>query len=104
MEMRDAKRCRIAAAQMITEVLPVEVLRHVFGQFLGPVLYRYVAGTCCSFRDAYEGAVLDWYSNKTSYESTAVSVSCAELCLCEANSIDQLRHPFCWYYCRRRHR
>ena len=89
----DAKRRRIAyeaSAQCITNTLPEEVLRNIFGTFLGPGHYRYVAGTCRVFWHAYKSAMPEQHNHKTFYRSAAASVPCAALCLRESHSIRQI--------------
>lgn len=60
--------------QCITNILPVEVMSHIFGTFLGHGHYRFVAGTCRVFRGVYAP-----HGNETSYDNAAASVPCAEL-------------------------
>jgi hypothetical protein len=93
-EEPSTKRLRIApeaTAQSITGILPNDVLRDVLGKFLGPGHRRYVAGTCRVFRNAYESAMRDEHRHKTTWESAAASVPCAELCLGEATENFKLR-------------
>ena len=71
-------------------LLPLDLLRHVFVMFVGPGHYRYVAGTCRSFRAAYISAMADEDRNKMSYEIAVASLSCVELCEREAGDIRSL--------------
>jgi hypothetical protein len=59
--------------------LPAAVLQvHCFSS-IGPGHYRNVAGVDRLFRQTYSNK----YGYKTTYESAAASVACAELCLKE---------------------
>lgn len=59
--------------------LPDDVLGHCFS-FLGPGQYRYVAGTCPIFRDAYSRV---GFPPRTTWDSAATSPSCVQLCIGE---------------------
>jgi ankyrin repeat protein len=74
--------------QCITNILPVEVMSHIFGTFLGHGHYHFVAGTCRAFADAYRKVITQQNKYKTTWESAAASVACAQLCLNEANSVE----------------
>jgi hypothetical protein len=74
--------------QCITQILPVEVMSHIFGTFLGQGHYRFVAGTCRAFADSYRKVMTYQNSYKTTWESTAASVACAKICLNEANTVE----------------
>jgi hypothetical protein len=74
METSNAKRPRVPREQCITNILPVEVLGHLFVMFLGPGHYRYVAGTCRAFAEAYGKVMNDHNGRKTTWESAAASV------------------------------
>jgi hypothetical protein len=93
METSNAKRPRVQREQCITNILPVEVLGHLFVTFLGPGHYRYVAGTCCAFAEAYGRVMNDHNGRKTTWESAAASVACARLCLNEADMVVSIALP-----------
>jgi hypothetical protein len=93
METSNAKRPRVPREQCITNILPVEVLGHLFVMFLGPGHYRYVAGTCRAFAEAYGKVMNDHNGRKTTWESAAASVPCARLCLNEAESVVSIALP-----------
>jgi len=59
--------------------IPDAVLQHCFS-FIGPGHYRNVAGTSHLFRDIYNIK----HEKKTTWESAAASVACAEKCLEDA--------------------
>jgi hypothetical protein len=77
-----------ASTHTITKHLPNDVIQDIFGTFLGPGHYRYVAATCRDFRTTYEHAMSDAHRKKTTWTSAAASVACAELCLNESGSIE----------------
>lgn len=88
METNAAKQCRDTNnEQCITNILAVQVLSHMFGTFLGPGHYRFVAGTCRAFADAYGRVMPKQDGQKTTWDSAAASVSCAKLCLSETNAV-----------------
>jgi hypothetical protein len=76
-EEPSTKRCRIA--QTITEGLPPDILDKIV-VFVGAGYYRYVAGTCREFKNAYERANV---FRKTTYKNAAASWSCANICIME---------------------
>lgn len=85
-----AKRGRIAPTPNITDLLPYDVLRDLFRKFLGPGHHRYVAATCRVFRHAYESGTPSQQGQKTTYESAAASVPCAEICHVESENIEDI--------------
>jgi hypothetical protein len=96
---RSTERLRItsdsaldASTPNITDVIPLEVLRDLFSEFLGPGHYRYVAGTCRLFRNAYESAMPGKEKRNTTLQSASASVACAELCLREADNDVNCKH------------
>jgi hypothetical protein len=54
------------------------VLHDLFGTFIGPGHYRYVAGACRAFWTAHEGATPGHGRKKTIWESAAACGPCAE--------------------------
>jgi len=67
--------------------LPEEILALCLS-FVGPGQYRYVAGTCHSFRDAHNSEPFRKTFNKeegehqkTTWDAVVASIHCAELCL-----------------------
>jgi hypothetical protein len=58
-----------------------------------PGHYRYVAGTCCAFAEAYGRVMNDHNGRKTTWESAAASVACARLCLNEADMVVSIALP-----------
>jgi hypothetical protein len=79
-----------ACTQTIIEILPNDVIQDIFGTFLGPGHYRYVAAACRAFQSAYEHAMSDAHKNKTTWTSAAASVPCMELCLNESGFIERI--------------
>jgi hypothetical protein len=82
------------------DLLPFEVLRDILNKFLGPGHYRYVAGACRAFRNAYESAMPGEHGTKTTttWKSAAASVSCAKLCLKE---VKYFLHNIVWEAARK---
>jgi hypothetical protein len=85
----DATKSGITRAPLssITDLIPFEVLREILITFLGPGHYRYVAGTCRTFRNAHKNNndAISTTVTTTTWESAAACVSCAKLCLKEVN-------------------
>lgn len=66
----------LAHAPGIFDSLPSSVLQRCFC-FLGPCHFRFVAGTSRHFKEIYSFK----HDSKTTWESAASSVACAELCV-----------------------